>query len=205
MELFFVIGNLGADAKLVTENGKEFISFNVAETRKWSTADGKDHEETIWNSCIMNGRQEKLLPYLTKGTKVFVMGRGSARVFSSPKLKAMVAGLNISVDRLELISVNREVIPARLVSPNGVIVNVNKAYYIDPNIAKTENGDNYNSIWYNEHGIACAQVDKNGWCFPIANNSQNATDGTAQDATKDATPCASQDATPDSEQETEIF
>lgn len=135
MELFFVIGNLGADAELKIENGNEFVRFSVAETRKFTDAAGNKKEETMWNSCIMNGRNEKLLPYLTKGTKVCVIGRGSTRIYSSPAEKRMMAGINISVDRLELIQVNSESVPRRVIDPaTGSIYDTYKFYFLAPDV-----------------------------------------------------------------------
>ena len=49
-----VIGNLGADAQIKGENGKQFIAFNVAHTDKWTDEAGQQHEETTWVQCIIN-------------------------------------------------------------------------------------------------------------------------------------------------------
>lgn len=99
-----IIGNLGADAVLQNVNGKEFITFRVAHTDKYTNqTTGEVTEQTIWASCLMNGRQEALSPYLKKGQKVFCRGNGSLRVFSSEKYKTMVAGLDLRVNEIELV------------------------------------------------------------------------------------------------------
>lgn len=130
------IGNLGADAELRRQDGREFITFKVADTRKWHDAEGKEHTETQWISCTMNGAQNALLPYLKKGTKVYVDGSPSTRVYSSTVDRAMKAGLNLAVFNLELVGGSSDEVPRRVALPDGQIVDVHKAYYIDAGIAK---------------------------------------------------------------------
>lgn len=168
MELFFVIGNLGSDAEYKCENGSEFIKFNVAETRRWTDANHVQHEETIWNSCIMHGKNEKLLPFLTKGTKVFVMGRGSTRVYSSPKERRMVAGINISVDRVELIGASSDPVGRDVVSADGCIYPVTKLYYIGWEQARNAGATEQQPvIFYDKQGNASFLVDYNGFVTRI--------------------------------------
>lgn len=103
MLILSVIGNLGADAKVVNANGREFVSFNVAQNDKYKDANGTEHEETTWISCAYNGKADKILPFLRKGKQVFCMGRASVRIYDSPKAKTKVAGINLTVERLELL------------------------------------------------------------------------------------------------------
>lgn len=130
------IGNLGADAELRRQDGREFITFKVADTRKWHDAAGQEHTETQWISCTMNGAQNALLPYLKKGTKVYVDGSPSTRVYSSTMDRAMKAGLNLAVFNLELVGGSSDEVPRRVALPDGQIIDVNKVYFIDPAIAK---------------------------------------------------------------------
>ncbi len=184
MELFICIGNLGADAELKTENGKEFVKFNVAETRRWQDSTGAQREETIWNSCIMHGRNEKLLPFLTKGTKVVVVGRGSVRVYSSPKLRQMVAGININVDRLELISVNRDEVDRYITTPDGELVSVTKLFYVDYNIARRYATETSQALFYDRNGQAAFYVDYNGFVTKIKNDEDSMADTSSSSATE---------------------
>lgn len=71
MRTVFLSGNLGKDAELKTgKSGKSYLSFSVGSTeRKY---DGT--KETVWINCTMPGG-EKLHPYLTKGTKVAIVGK----------------------------------------------------------------------------------------------------------------------------------
>lgn len=125
-----IIGNLGADAQIMTSNGKPFVSFNVAHTERWQGEDGVKHEQTQWVSCALNGDGGNLLQYLKKGTTVYAIGRVSTRVFSSEKERRMVAGLNLSINHIELVGGRADDIPSRLVDDDGLIVQTFKAYYI---------------------------------------------------------------------------
>lgn len=90
-----VIGNLGADAEVREHNGRKFVSFRVAHTEKYN-----EQEHTMWVSCVMNGDGGNLLPYLTRGTKVYVHGDFSVRLY---RYNGEVnAGLNLNVREIEL-------------------------------------------------------------------------------------------------------
>ena len=98
-----VIGNLGADAQVKSENGKEFVSFNVAHTDRWTDNTGTTHETTQWVSCIINDAKSKVVQYLTKGKQVFVRGEARLRVYSSEQARATVAGITVRVREIELV------------------------------------------------------------------------------------------------------
>lgn len=125
-----VIGNLGSDAKVENYNGQKFVSFNVAHNDKYTDAEGKTHESLSWVSCTLNGDGGRLLPFLTKGRQVYVEGRGSTRLYSSPTLRRMVAGLNLNVDRIELVGGQTDNVPRQLVDADGVLHRVNKVFNI---------------------------------------------------------------------------
>ena len=133
MQLYSLIGNLGADAKIVDNNGKPFISFNVADTERWKDEDGNIHESTTWVQCTLNGgaNENKVFEYLKAGTKVFVMGRMRTRVYSSEKERRMVAGVNLYVMQVELVGGSSDEVPRKLIDPkDATIHNVYKAYYV---------------------------------------------------------------------------
>ena len=129
-----VIGNLGADAQIKGENGRQFISFNVAHTDLWTDDEGVQHASTQWVSCIINDAASKVLPYLVKGKSVFVRGNAKLRVFSSEKERRMVAGITVSVQDIELIGGPVDAVPKKLNDAAGVVYSVYKAFYIDPSI-----------------------------------------------------------------------
>ena len=104
-----IIGNLGADAQLQVYNGNRFVSFRIANTDAWTDkATGEIKKSTQWISCTLNGDGGNLLPYLKKGTKIFVRGNAQIVVYSSPKTHQMEAGVNLFVREIELCGGNKE-------------------------------------------------------------------------------------------------
>ena len=96
-----LIGNLGADAEVKVLNGKEYLTFRVAHTEKFTKQDGSVVEETTWCSCISSSFT-KLQPYLKKGSKVFVSGELKLRVIYRPQTKENIVGVNINCRHIEL-------------------------------------------------------------------------------------------------------
>lgn len=123
-----LIGYVGSDAEVKSTNGKEFTAFRVANTEKWIDAAGLPHENTIWVDCVLNGKPN-VVPYLTKGTLVYVQGALSLRVYSSPKERCMKAGCTINVSKIELLGGRTDDVPSRLYrAVNGEMVPVTKYY-----------------------------------------------------------------------------
>lgn len=125
-----VIGNLGSDAKVEVSNGRAFVSFSVAHNDRFTSEDGTVKEKVQWISCAMNGDGGKLLQFLKKGRQVYVEGRASTRCYSSEKERRFVAGVNISVDHLELIGSTVDEVPRVLHDEEGVMHSVHKCYYL---------------------------------------------------------------------------
>lgn len=104
-----IIGNLGADALLQEKNGNKFVAFRVANTDKWvDKSTGQVIESTQWISCTLNGDGGALLPYLKRGSKVFVRGNAQFVIFSSAKTRQMEVGVNLFVREIELCGGQKE-------------------------------------------------------------------------------------------------
>lgn len=166
-----IIGHLGADAEVKEANGKQFVSFRVAHSEKWSGQDGVSHESTTWVSCLLNGDGGGLLPYLKRGQCVFAQGRASLRVYSSKVQRAMVAGINLNVDRIELVGGAADAVPREVIEPGGGVLRTYKAFYVNTDscngilpaagnhlIVKDARGGEYN-------------LDSNGFVWPVNNQS----------------------------------
>lgn len=76
-----VIGNLGADAKIIKSQSGEFVSLSVCSTRKYHNQAGELIEEKHWVNVAINFKCEGVMPYLVKGAKVFVEGAVHLRTF----------------------------------------------------------------------------------------------------------------------------
>lgn len=95
-----VIGNLGADAVIREFSGQKFIAFSVAHTESYTNAQGQKQERTTWVSCLKYG-ESAVLNYLKKGTRVFVRGELSAKIYEANGSHQV--GVNCKVRELQLL------------------------------------------------------------------------------------------------------
>lgn len=164
-----MIGNLGANAEIKAADGREFVTFRIAHNESFTGADGTKTEKSMWVDCTMsctNGRPA-VLPYLTKGTAVCVVGNISTRVYSSEKDRCMKAGITIHVMKLELIGGQGDIVPRRLFTKDGVMVEVNKYFHAQTN----------ESVLIDQRGNQFT-VAEGGWIAPA--QSQAPADGDGQ-------------------------
>lgn len=166
-----IIGHLGGDAEVKNADGREFMTFRVAHTDRWTDAQGVQHDTTQWVDCILNGRPN-VLPYLKRGTHVFIMGRLSARVYSSAKDKCFKAGITINVSTLELLGGKSDLVPSKLYDEHGVEVPVTKYFWVDNQTA-------HHTVLISQSGQQYVVTD-DGWVAPVqtptAQQSQTETD-----------------------------
>lgn len=126
-----VIGNLGADCEVKQSNGNKFGACRVAHTEKYTDAQGNVHESTIWIDIVIPDADNKVIPYLKAGVKVFVRGNASLRVYSSQKDRCMKAGLTINAREIELCGGSSDAVPRQVIDPsNGQLFDVTKCYWI---------------------------------------------------------------------------
>lgn len=52
MNTICIVGNIGQDARHITTNGADFISFSIADSERWKDANGEARERTTWLSLI---------------------------------------------------------------------------------------------------------------------------------------------------------
>ncbi len=88
------IGNLGRDASEGAANGKKVINFTVAHTEKYKDASGEPKEKTTWVDCAYWTEKTGILPYLKKGTQVYVEGQPDVRTYTT---KEGVNGATLSL------------------------------------------------------------------------------------------------------------
>lgn len=125
-----LIGHLGSDAEFKQSNGREFTTFRVAHTDRWTDDAGQVHENTTWVDCIMSGKPN-VIEYLKKGQMVFVTGSCTLRVYSSQKDRCMKAGMQVNVRQVELLGGKSDEIPSTLYDANtGAQVEVKKWFQV---------------------------------------------------------------------------
>lgn len=155
-----LIGHLGADAECKNANGKEFVTFRVANTDRWTDDAGQVHGSTTWVDCIINGKP-KVFDYLKKGQMIYVTGSVSLRVYSSAVEKCMKAGLTINVQRIELLGGKSDDIPAKLYTESeGKEVMIMK-YFFAPTLQR-EVTDPETVVLVSKRGEKY-KVDRQGW------------------------------------------
>lgn len=153
-----IIGHLGADAVAREQNGKKFVTFRVAHTERFDRADGTHVENTSWVSCVINGDGGGLLPFLKRGTQVYCAGDGSFRLYSSEKARGFVASGDIRVRQISLLGGNTDLVPSRLYTDTGELVNVYKAFFVESD--KLQNTD------LRSQSGKLFHVDKTRFVFP---------------------------------------
>lgn len=164
MQKLIVIGNLGVDAEVKNANGKEFISFKVADTSKFTDQKGNVSETTTWINCAMTGDKDtKVLPFLKKGVKIYVEGRPSYRLYSSEKQRCMLVSVDLHVTSVELCGGSSDAVPRQVADANGVLHDVTKCYWLADG-----------TLGCNVFGVRgdMFQVDANGFVTPVQINEQ---------------------------------
>lgn len=182
-----IIGNLGADAQVYSENGSKFVKLSIADTVHRKKADGSTEEKTTWVSATINGDGGELVQYLKKGTKVYASGDARVKTFHSEKQRALVAGIDLFIRDIQLISVNRDDVPHDLYDIEGNAHAISKWFY---------SAEVRNQPLYSKNGEEFT-VDANGWVRHVqqvndeapaeesSNNGEAPTDETsAADSTK---------------------
>lgn len=91
-----VIGNLGKDCTTNTVNGKNVINFSVAHTQTYG------EKKTVWVECAYWTERAGIVPYLKKGTKVYVDGTPELRQYTTADGKSG-ASLTLRVASVELL------------------------------------------------------------------------------------------------------
>ncbi|MCH8818287.1 MAG: single-stranded DNA-binding protein [Chloroflexi bacterium] len=78
-----MIGNVGTDPEMrYTPSGSAVTDFRLAVTRRFSTRDGNQQEETEWFTVTAWERlADTVNQYVTKGMKVYVEGRLKSRSY----------------------------------------------------------------------------------------------------------------------------
>ncbi len=76
-----IIGNLGGDPEMrFTQNGDAVANFSVAASRRYTTRDGDQREETEWFRVVCWRRLAEIAgQYLSKGRQVYIEGRLQTR------------------------------------------------------------------------------------------------------------------------------
>lgn len=98
IELTFT-GHLGTDVAIVNNTCRLRVAVN-----SMRVVEGERIEETQWITIFAsNERLKGLVPFLKKGTKVFISGRPSFGVYSSPVEKRFVPDVSCWLNMIEIL------------------------------------------------------------------------------------------------------
>ncbi|MDI3319969.1 single-stranded DNA-binding protein [Pinibacter soli] len=95
------IGHLGNDAIVNDVNGKKVINFSVAHSTKSKDQFGNAINHTLWVNCSWWTDKTNIVPYLKKGTLVYVEGIPSVDSYQNaqnvvvPQLRLRVASVQL--------------------------------------------------------------------------------------------------------------
>lgn len=156
-----LIGVLGMDAQVKSSSGSSFVSFDVAHSESYRSADGTEHKSVIWCNCVLAGDGGNLLQYLKKGKRVYIVGDGSVRVYSSAKHHEMRAGINIRVRTLELLPSSNEV-KSISITDNGSTTNVRQLYFVEDDSFLEQLKDGETKEIITNNGLT-GNLDRNGF------------------------------------------
>lgn len=102
MFLAMFIGNLAADASIMQGNSSRYCSFRAASNKNIiNQQTGQVTTYTTWVTVNINAGYDGVLPYLRKGTKVFVMGYLTHNIYRD-KAGMNQIGITMSAMRIEL-------------------------------------------------------------------------------------------------------
>jgi single-strand DNA-binding protein len=108
-----IVGNVGRDPEMrYTPNGQAVTSFSVATSRRYTSNNGEQVNETIWFRITTWGKQaETCNQYLKKGTKVLIEGRltadpasGGPRVWTPKEGGQPRASFEVSANTVRFLS-----------------------------------------------------------------------------------------------------
>lgn len=158
------IGHIGGDAEVKTTNGKEFTTFRIAHSDRWTDESGQVHESTTWVDCIMNGKPA-VLEWLKRGQLVFVTGSCSLRVYPSAKDRCMKPGLTINVRSIELLGGKGDDVPSVLYdATTGAQVDIVK-YFQAASLVRADDQPEWVPLISRNQSRFVA--DRNGWVQPF--------------------------------------
>ncbi|MBB5316664.1 single-stranded DNA-binding protein [Tunturibacter empetritectus] len=94
-----LIGFLGSDAEVHTNNNRSFTTLSLA-TKSSYKKDGKYVSQTEWHRCIVFGKLSEFAATLKKGTHIQVEGELRSREYDSKKTDSKQRIWEIRVDSI---------------------------------------------------------------------------------------------------------
>ena len=100
-----LIGYVGRDADTNSVNGKTVINFPVAHSERYNDQQGNPQKKTVWAQCALWSEKTAIVPYLKKGTQVYIEGQPYAKSFKRNDGTQDVV-LQMRINRIQLLGGN---------------------------------------------------------------------------------------------------
>lgn len=111
------IVNLGNDAILNVVNGKQVINFNAAHTEKYKNQQGVETTKTQWISCSYWTDKTGIVPYLRKGTQIFLEGQPEIKTYTDKENK-LQPQLTVRINQIQLLGSKPQEKTSDIQTPN---------------------------------------------------------------------------------------
>ena len=101
-----LIGHIGKDAEVKDVNGRDLISFSIAEDDSYKSRDGQKVKRTIWHNCqkwVKGGSGNNLAKHLLKGGVLYLEGKSRASAYINKEGQAKES-LDFIIQELKFIN-----------------------------------------------------------------------------------------------------
>lgn len=102
-----LIGNIGKDPEIKTlQNGRKFVSFSLATSKRYRDNNGEQKEETQWHNIVIWGKTAETFENIgiVKGTQLYIEGEISNRSWTDQATGQKRYTTEINVSSFQILS-----------------------------------------------------------------------------------------------------
>lgn len=102
-----LIGNIGKDPEIKTlQNGRKFVSFSLATSKRYRDNNGEQKEETQWHNIVIWGKTAETFENLGigKGTQLYIEGEITNRSWTDQTTGQKRYTTEINVSTFQILS-----------------------------------------------------------------------------------------------------
>lgn len=102
-----LIGNIGKDTEIKTlQNGRKFVSFSLATSKRYRDNNGEQKEETQWHNIVIWGKTAETFENIgiAKGTQLYIEGEITNRSWTDQTTGQKRNTTEINVSSFQILS-----------------------------------------------------------------------------------------------------
>lgn len=102
-----LIGNIGKDPEINTlQNGRKFVSFSLATSKRYRDNNGEQKEETQWHNIVIWGKTAETFENIgiVKGTQLYIEGEITNRSWTDQTTGQKRYTTEINVSSFQILS-----------------------------------------------------------------------------------------------------